>query len=389
MKKELRLAVLLNNYKRDLDISKRTLLKKLIEKYNIKLFVLSGDIDLDIVDKNKVVYLDMDIDNSLIKFPIKYYNKINQLKEIKNRFKIDKTISFGKKANILNSLSKINEDIILNIDNVVDDSFILEKFIKRMYEKADKIVVDSKTKKNHLIAQYGLKDNSIQVIDQILSIDFISNQAAQEIEPELKDFFEDNVIVSTGELVEHKGHWHLIKAFIRIKERFKNAKLLIIGDGPLKKELDQLIKSMNFENDIKIVSNFDNKYKYIIRSDIFVLSSHLEQGKKEVLDAMSCARPIITTTCSDQIIKLVSPKNYVNNIKEPFFGEYGILVPIADNKLNINSKVLNKNEIILSDAIIKLLDDYDLYDNYMEMSAKRAIDFSADMILKEWEKLIK
>jgi len=104
---------------------------------------------------------------------------------------------------------------------------------------------------------------------------------------------------------------------------------------------------------------------------------------------MACARPVISTTCNDDIINLLSPKNYVQRISEPFMAEYGILVPPATNSLNTKSKVLNKNEIILSDAIFKLLNDYETYDKYMEQSAHRAVDFSPENIAKKWNEIIK
>jgi hypothetical protein len=69
--------------------------------------------------------------------------------------------------------------------------------------------------------------------------------------------------------------------------------------------------------------------------------------------------------------------------------EYGILVPVSENELNTRSKVLNRNEIILSNAIFKLLNDYQLYDNYMEKSARKAIEFSVKSTADRWTKVIK
>ncbi|MCF8000616.1 MAG: glycosyltransferase [Halanaerobiales bacterium] len=385
MEKNSNLSILVPNLGNSLLFSKKLLIRELAEKYDAKIFVLSGNQnDTDFFDEERVIFLNMEITSSFIKIPVNYYNNINELKDLKKKYRINRSISFGKKANILNVLSRTGEEIILNVEETYDDSFVLEKFIKNMYKKAEKIVVGTKRKQDYIIAQYKFKKENVFIMEDILPIDQISEEAAAEIDDNLKEFFENKVLINYGNLTEDNGQWHLIKAFFRIKEKFDDVKLLILGEGPLYEELNNLINSMNMEEDINIINKFNNPYKYLIRSDIFVLSSHHEEGKDRVLDAMACARPIISTTSSDEIINLLSPTNYVKNINEPFLAEYGILVPVATNSLNTSSKVLNKKEVILSSAIFKLLNDYEIYDEYMEQAAKRAVDYSAENIVNKW-----
>ncbi len=385
MEKQLNLGILIPNLDSGFSFSKKLLISELAKKYKSKIFVLSGNQnEAGFFDEEKLIYLNLDITSSLLKIPINYYNNINELKDLKRKYRINKTISFGKKANLLNALSKSSDEIILNIEKTYDDSFVLEKFLKGLYKKADKIVTGTKRNRDYILDQYKFKKENVYLMESILPIDQISEEAAVEIEDDLTEFFENKVLINYGRLSKDKGQWHLIKAFFRIKEKVNNVKLLILGEGPLYKKLNDLIKSMNMEEDIIIIDKFDNPYKYLIRSDIFVLSSHNEEDKDRVLDAMACARPIISTTSSDEIIKLLSPSNYVKNINEPFLGEYGILVPVAENSLNTSSKVLNKKEVILSDAIFKLLNDYKIYDEYMEQAAKRAVDYSAENIVAQW-----
>jgi len=151
MEKNLNLGILVPNLGDGLLFSKKLLIRELAEKYNTKIFVLSGNQnETDIFEKERVIFLNMDITSSFIKIPINYYNNINELKDLKRKYRINKCLSFGKKANILNVLSKTGEEIILNIEHTYDDSFVLEKFIKNSYKKADKIVVGTKRKKNYI-----------------------------------------------------------------------------------------------------------------------------------------------------------------------------------------------------------------------------------------------
>lgn len=384
------LCIIVPNSNNDRLFKDKLLIDELSSKFNIKVVVLSGKSNDDfMLDNQESIFLGIDQSDSILKYFINYYQNIKELKSIKLRFKIDKSISFGKKANIINVLSKNKDETILKIDDIEDDSFVLEQFVKRFYKRADNIIVNSKAKMLFLNKEYKIEEEKLNIIEELLPIDLISEKAAEEIKPELKKFFENKVIVTHGELAEYKGQWHLIKAFFRLKEKIDGIKLLIIGDGPLYEDLNELINSMNMEDDIKIIKELENPYKYLIRSDIYVLSSHFEYNKYSILDAMACARPIVSTACYEEIIRLLSPNNYVERLSEPFMAEYGILVPVSENELNTTSKVLNRNEIILSNAIFKLFNDYQLYDKYMEKSARKAIEFSVKSTADKWMKVIK
>src|SRR6056297_165004 len=389
MEKKLSLGIIVPTIDNGQLILQELLLKKLNERYNMTIFVLSDKIEKNKnFDKNQLVFLNMEISNSLLKFPMKYYNKINKLKYFKRKHDIDSCISFGKKANILNALSSEDETTILNITEAYDDSFVMDQFVKRMYKKADKIIVNTRKAKIFVQKDYHIDKENVFLIEDILPIDQISEMAAEKVDDKLSKFFEYKVIVNKGDLIAEKGQWHLIKAFFRLKEKMEDLKLLIIGNGPLYDELNELISSMKMEEQIKIIKNIENPYKYLIRSDVFVLSSQKENNTNSLLDAMACARPVISTTCFDDIIRLLSPNNYIKDIDEALSAEYGILVPTATNPFNANSKVLNKKEIVLSDAIFTLLNDYETYDKYMEQSARRAVAFSADNIIKRWSRII-
>ncbi len=390
MDNKINLCIIVPNLNNDHLFKNRLLIDELSNSFNIKLVVLSGNNnDSFKLNEKEPIYLGIDQSDSILKYPLNYYQNINELKSIKQRYNINRSISFGKKANIINILSKNRDETILNIDKIEDDSFVLEKFVKRFYKKADKIVINSKAKMLFLNNEYKIDEEKLNIIEDLIPIDLISEKAAEEIDAETKKMFESKVIVTHGELSEYKGQWHLIKAFFRLKEKIDNIKLLILGDGPLYEQLNELIKSMNMEEDIKIIKELENPYKYLIRSDIYVLSSHFEYNKYSLLDAMACARPIVSTACYEEIIRLLSPNNYVERLSEPFLAEYGVLVPVSQNELNTKSKVLNRNEIILSNAIFKLLNDYELYDKYMEKSARKAIEFSVKNTADKWVEIIR
>src|SRR6056297_3955930 len=132
MEKKLNLGIIVPNLDNGRLLSEKLLIKQLADKYNIKIFILSGsNKENEYFDKENLIFLNLDLSNSILTFPINYYNNINELKDLKRRYRINKSLSFGKKANILNVLSNVNEKIILNVNESHDDTFVLEKFVKR------------------------------------------------------------------------------------------------------------------------------------------------------------------------------------------------------------------------------------------------------------------
>lgn len=98
-----------------------------------------------------------------------------------------------------------------------------------------------------------------------------------------------------GRLVYYKGCMVLIDAFKKVK----NAQLIIIGDGPLKKELYNRIKKYDLQNKVHIYSNISDKQLpyYFKKCDVFVLPS-IEKSEAfglVQLEAMSYAKPVINT----------------------------------------------------------------------------------------------
>jgi len=107
------------------------------------------------------------------------------------------------------------------------------------------------------------------------------------------------VFISIGRLVESKGFSELIKTFkkyISIKED-QDAKLLIVGIGPLLDQLNQLIESLNIEDSVEIIP-FNNSFvRFIQSSDVFVSNSSYEGLNNNIVHALSQGKKIIATDC--------------------------------------------------------------------------------------------
>lgn len=118
----------------------------------------------------------------------------------------------------------------------------------------------------------------------------------------------DWVIGYTGRLVKDKGIIELVSAFRKLKKRYRNMKLLLVGMFEVRDALPEDIQD-DIKNDPQIVwtdfQNTDQEYFYAMM-DVYVLASYREGFPTGVLEAQSMGVPVVTTRvtgCRDAIVE--------------------------------------------------------------------------------------
>ncbi len=102
-------------------------------------------------------------------------------------------------------------------------------------------------------------------------------------------------IGTAGRLVDWKSQDLLIKAFALLTKSRKDAILLIVGDGPMRKDLEDLVVSLDIERGV-VFTGFSTKAREIITAlDIFVLPSLNEPFGIVVVEAMCMGTPVVAT----------------------------------------------------------------------------------------------
>ncbi|MCQ5454261.1 CDP-glycerol glycerophosphotransferase family protein [Bacillus paralicheniformis] len=119
--------------------------------------------------------------------------------------------------------------------------------------------------------------------------------------------------VNMGRLSPEKAQDNLIKAFHTHVQTYPNSKLYILGEGPLKKDLQQLITDLDLEEHAYLVGQLDNPFGFLKMCDCFVLSSHYEGQPMVLLEAMTLGMKILATD-------IVANRTVLEN------GKYGTLV---------------------------------------------------------------
>lgn len=103
--------------------------------------------------------------------------------------------------------------------------------------------------------------------------------------------------LACGNLIPRKGFDILIKAYSNVHSRPKKSRLIIIGDGPEKSNLEMLIKTFGLENNVHLIGQISRDLipRYMRECDCFCSTSRNEPFGVVVIEAMACGKPIIAT----------------------------------------------------------------------------------------------
>lgn len=318
------------------------------------------------------------------------------MRKIKKENHYDACISFLPSSNISNILSgnKYCKTIVSIHGNVLnDETGIVGKFwafffIKSLYSHADKIVAVSKETTVRFIRQLKVSEKKVDTI-----VNGYDNQWVQkkmEIIPAEGEgrFFtnEGKVLITVGRLVEEKGQWHLIRAFSEVVKQEPNTKLLIIGDGVLKKYLTQLAEMYGLEKKIIFTGYSDNPFWYSKHADIFVLPSLSEGYPNALVEAVCCGLPCIAADVHSGVREILAPGldaagERTDRILEE---EYGVLIPVCSGQKYQHMEPLELSEKKMADGIVMLLRDSGKKMHYMQKSVERSKDLDLKIIVDKW-----
>jgi len=115
-------------------------------------------------------------------------------------------------------------------------------------------------------------------------------EALQADEGELRWF------VTVGRLSPEKNHARLIRAFHDVHRAHPEARLLIVGAGPLRADLQQQIDEAGLSDAAFLTGAQRNPYALLAASDCFVLSSLYEGQPMVLIEAAICGLPIVSTS---------------------------------------------------------------------------------------------
>jgi len=166
--------------------------------------------------------------------------------------------------------------------------FVFLKYIERyIYTKYDKIICVSNATLSSL-KNWLKKDN---IIERMLVV--YNGLNLQLIKKEKSRYSDKYRFVSIGSLTHQKGFDISIQALARLK--FKNWHYKILGEGPEKSKLKELVNKLNLSDKITFTGYQDKIDNYMIESDIMIIPSRWEGFGLVAIEGLSYGMPIVVS----------------------------------------------------------------------------------------------
>ncbi len=140
-------------------------------------------------------------------------------------------------------------------------------------------------------------------------------------------------ITAGGTLInKKKGHEYLVNAFALLHKKYKDTRLVLMGDGKCKKEIESLVDKLGISDVVEFTGFMQNEEiaEILPKFHVFCLPSLSESMSNASLEALACGLPLIITKhgASDLILK-----------------ENGYIVPFRDyNQIYEKMRILYKNK---------------------------------------------
>jgi glycosyltransferase involved in cell wall biosynthesis len=275
-------------------------------------------------------------------------------------------------------------------------AFLLFIF-KKMYKSSRSIVTNSFGSKLALVG-LGVSDANIQVIPNMFDIIEISKQSSITPNFEWEMIFKFPTIVLIGRFKEVKGHKYLINIYAKLKKEIPNLKLILVGDGELKNELQNQVINYSFSyfnSNFTLNENYDvyfagfvsNPYWFSKNASIFVMPSMYEGLPNVLIEALISGSMCVSADCKSgprEILASYENIDVTTDIAE--FTPYGILMPVFKN--NVELEIIDKIENEWVVTIATLLKDEETIKSFKVKSIERGRDFDIINMAEKWKKIV-
>lgn len=242
-------------------------------------------------------------------------------------------------------------------------NFVIKFLTKIAFKNVGKIITAGEGVSQDVKNLFDLKNEKVTFVYNFVDIEKIQVLSNEKIDEEIFKNKLKPIILTVNRLDLHqKDIITLLKAFSLVIKNL-DAYLVIVGEGPDRLKIEAQIKELCLESDVFLLSHKDNPYKYMGRSDVFVLSSFHEGMPIVLIEAISCGLPVIATDCD------FGPREIIKN------GHNGFLVPVGNSQ-------------IMAEKILIILKNKEIKEKFIKNAKNNLNTFSIYSSLCKYKKII-
>ena len=243
--------------------------------------------------------------------------------------------------------------LVVEINGLVDEEIILQRnkinnsktkrkmfnwIRKKSFNQAQAIVAVTDGIKNELQRNYRIPPEKINVIANGANIDIFKPMDQREAKEELGLNIKNKYVCFVGNLAPWQGVEYLIKAAPIVLEEVPEARFLIVGDGMVREELENMVAEMDLQDKFLFTGSvsFDMVPRYINVSDVCTVPKKMMLSgfsPLKLYEYMACGKPVVATdTDGFEIVKIYNTGLLINP-ENPIFYSNAIINLLQSEQL--------------------------------------------------------
>ena len=200
----------------------------------------------------------------------------------------------------------------------VVEAMLERQLVRWFYPRADLIVAVSKGVAADLQRRSYMRRTAIQVAPNPVVTGELQRLAAMPLDHPWFAPGTPPVVLGVGRLTRQKQFDLLIRAFAKVQQHATAVRLLILGEGEERENLEGLVRQLGLAEVVSLPGFAGNPFATMAQSKVFVLSSAFEGLPGVLIQALACGTAVVATDCDS------GPREILDN------GRFGRLVPVGD-----------------------------------------------------------
>jgi N-acetyl-alpha-D-glucosaminyl L-malate synthase BshA len=250
----------------------------------------------------------------------------------------------------------------------MDRSFL--NLIKFAIDESDGTTAVSKYLRNRTYAEFR-PNRKIEVIHNFVDIE--QYKPLEEAGSHCNRFIHslapknERIIVHTSNFRALKRVQDVVRIFARVRQDV-DAKLLLIGDGPERYNVEQLIREIRLEEDAMLLGKQEAVAELLACADAFLLPSESESFGLAALEAMSCGVPIVTSNIGGlPEINVHGETGYLENVGDVDAMAADILKLLADETVRRRMGATARQRVVDQFSTDRIVPQYvDYYERVLQ-----------------------
>lgn len=360
---------------------------KLTEKYNVTIIAYKGTECEEYADS--LVPLELfEKKDGLFSGLICEFKRIMAIRKIAKEKNIRLLVSLSEDSNFAVSYSfvPVKKSICCNSLSYFKEN---EKKLVKMLKRTDAVLLRNKELGNIFKEKHPPIAGKVKVVDLPVDAERISALSKEPLSEEHANFFKDkNVITVCAPFYKYKGHWNILKAYEILRNTYKKAALVFIGDGgEIAENVKHMASESKYKDSILFAGHQENPYKYIANSKVYVHADITDGGQQYLLEAMATSTPVVATDCMTSEI-LFDKYDPEFKCKEMTFADNGIITPAFDTRENYSYPASYSEHIDLANAMKEMIVSEKIPPLLKQKALKSLSRYESEKVLKAYVEFV-